>query len=576
MSLSAQRPLKDNSKSTFQQPQTFPFSNLSFNVGTSNNNSMPNVNLHPSGHASSPESMDISPHPSGPCKPDPESKINFDFPTFNLGTNKTKGFTLGTAGNDPPSPSGRKPVRAIRRTKYTNKIASPIFKETKKENKDQDDQKEEVDYSGRRARVESLKEEAGNHYAAKRYVESSCSYTYAINAHTIEGRSVSNSDGLLSMLYGNRAAALLMCNAYSLAAQDGEKALKYLSETLSYQSLNQIQNVSKIQCRLARAYLKYGELEKSRTRFNASIAKVNYGLKKYSLLCSTDDSIINALEQTKTSAEIGINTISRMEKLLASFESLSDANGSLDKQLSIVREMLSISPGSLSVFQKEIELFISWNRWEEVIKAAEKYTCTIVRIENVYVMDLASSNPFPNAPAASHLKYNSFEDDTKEFILDKNASSEAILRMPDYLRHIYLRALRLEEKYDHAESAICALEKSKTYYAKYVTQERDLLRRTRKSKSDGDDLFRKGEYDLAASRYNVCLKIDSNSNRISSSGGRLHAILHCNRAACFMAVNKYRDAARECTAALRIHVSYIFSLKSKFSVILIYIYIILF
>eukprot|EP00979_Chaetoceros_neogracilis_P011885 scaffold3030_cov176-Chaetoceros_neogracile.AAC.2 len=39
-------------------------------------------------------------------------------------------------------------------------------------------------------------------------------------------------------------------------------------------------------------------------------------------------------------------------------------------------------------------------------------------------------------------------------------------------------------------------------------------------------------------------------------GGRLHAVLFCNRAACLMALKKYEEATKECTAALKIEKCY--------------------
>ena len=592
-SLSAQRSEKETNTFQFQQPQpqlqpqpqpqpsnVFHFPNVTFSIGTKENKPKAEfkakleVNTHrPSNESTSPVFMDISPQPqnsknksSNNIEQDQnDSKDNLNpnsnIPTFNIGSydaSSVPTFSIGgNASVGPQSPSGRKILRSTRRTKLANKVASPTVK--KSATSDDNNRNGTVDYSGRSARVDALKHEGGDHYAAKRYVESACSYSYAINAHTFGGNinlsgNTNKPDSLLSTLFSNRAAAFLMCGAYSLAAQDGENALKCFSQTLNNQDLIQIQNISKIQCRLARAYLKAGELDKARAQFNASIAKVNYAMEKYSQLCQSDDSVICTLNQTKTSAEISINTISRMEKLYASYDT--DTSWSFDKRLSIVNELLSTSPGSLSLFETKVELLKNLSRWDEIAEEAEQFACKVSEIEQVYILDISSFNPYPNAPVANHLKRDSFENGDKSVNLTPQASSEAVLRMPEKVRPIYLRALRLEERYDHADAAICLLEKSRTYYARYVTQERDFLRRTQKSKSDGDDLFRKREYELAASRYNVCLKIDSNTNRVSSSGGKLHAILHCNRAACFMAVDKYRDAAKECTAALRIHVSF--------------------
>ena len=83
-------------------------------------------------------------------------------------------------------------------------------------------------------------------------------------------------------------------------------------------------------------------------------------------------------------------------------------------------------------------------------------------------------------------------------------------------------------------------------------------------KEEGDGLFRKGSYEKDAEKYGNCLTIDSDSTAaydaqnsdIDDAGGRLHAVLHCDRAACIMALKKYREAVKECTAALRIHTHY--------------------
>jgi tetratricopeptide (TPR) repeat protein len=82
-------------------------------------------------------------------------------------------------------------------------------------------------------------------------------------------------------------------------------------------------------------------------------------------------------------------------------------------------------------------------------------------------------------------------------------------------------------------------------------------------KEKGDTLFRGGDYERAAAKYAQCLGIDGDTDEYDSnpldnedSGGRLHAVLHCNRAACLMALKKYREAVKECTASLRIHTHY--------------------
>jgi len=91
----------------------------------------------------------------------------------------------------------------------------------------------------------------------------------------------------------------------------------------------------------------------------------------------------------------------------------------------------------------------------------------------------------------------------------------------------------------------------KGYY--WLSAERDKLRRTVIEKEKGDTYYRNGLYQQSADKYAITLTIDDG---IKSAGGRLHAVLHCNRAACFMALRKFSGAAKECNAALIIEPYY--------------------
>jgi len=87
----------------------------------------------------------------------------------------------------------------------------------------------------------------------------------------------------------------------------------------------------------------------------------------------------------------------------------------------------------------------------------------------------------------------------------------------------------------------------------WLPGEKDKLALTSASKEKGNSLFRDGCYQLAAAEYALCLTIDAEG---PNAGGRLHAILHCNRAACQMALEKYEEAVTDCKLALMIHPYY--------------------
>jgi hypothetical protein len=52
--------------------------------------------------------------------------------------------------------------------------------------------------------------------------------------------------------------------------------------------------------------------------------------------------------------------------------------------------------------------------------------------------------------------------------------------------------------------------------------------------------------------YSVALNVDSDLGK----SGKIHAVIRCNRAAGYMALRRFREAARDCTAALNIAPDY--------------------
>jgi tetratricopeptide (TPR) repeat protein len=189
------------------------------------------------------------------------------------------------------------------------------------------------------------------------------------------------------------------------------------------------------------------------------------------------------------------------------------------------------------------------------------------------VEDLAPKNPFPGIPEVRYLDADFFgeyrEDELRgaELKLNSKAAAEAVLRLPASLVHYYVRSLRLEERYPAAEATIRSLEAFlrcvydqvglRNSFA-WLPQEQERLARTRIEREKADELFRRCDFVQASEAYSLCLRIDSDSSGFEGfgGGGRLHAVLHCNRAACLMAQKKYEEALAECSAALRIHPRY--------------------
>jgi tetratricopeptide (TPR) repeat protein len=248
--------------------------------------------------------------------------------------------------------------------------------------------------------------------------------------------------------------------------------------------------------------------------------------------------------------------------------------------LMFINATLSVSPGSMELHERKVQALATLKRWAELGNHCERLAAEMVKIDGIFQGDLASLNPFPDVRTATSLKPDFFEKNPDDIsdppalrILSPKAVCDAVLRLPNGILPLYLRSLRLEERYTEAAKAGASIEthmsnsKHKSNRGnvsmQWLANERDKLRRTMSWKEKGDTLFRAGDYERAAAKYAQCLGIDGDTSEYDSNpldnedaGGRLHAVLHCNRAACLMALKKYREAVKECTASLRIHTHY--------------------
>jgi hypothetical protein len=118
-----------------------------------------------------------------------------------------------------------------------------------------------------------------------------------------------------------------------------------------------------------------------------------------------------------------------------------------------------------------------------------------------------------------------------------------VLCLPNGILHLYLRPLRLDERYTEAAKAGASIEtlmsnsnhKSSrgNISMQWPANERDKLRRIMSWKEKVGTLFCSGDYERRQQK-----NMQSNPLDNDDSGGRLHAVLHCNRAACLMALKK--------------------------------------
>ena len=458
----------------------------------------------------------------------------------------------------------------------------------------------EVDYTGRRALVSAMRDEARDAYTKHDFRTAVLKYTMALKVHVGELTAADEADDLRALLLANRAAALLMVDAYEAAGADCQAALKFVSD------LNAVPAVlatdsgpalrAKLFARMGKALLRLGKLQEAEQAFYNTINTANA-----TLAIAHQIGVSEVTEQTKrflmqliTDAESGKIEVNRCreaaEAILKFGNTSAHSPTSSSRRISMqallfVNKALEFAPGATSFHEKKVVLVASLKRWRELAGHCERLAASCTKFDGVLEGDLVQWNRFPGAQRAESLNSEFFdindpaESSTKK--LGNRAAAEAALRLPHGLLPFYLRALRLEERWSQASSAIEALDnfvqltaglsnhQSLQMKFAWLAREKDKLCRTSAGKDRGDSLFRNGDYQLAAAQYTSCLTIDAEGlpdpslGEVSNAGGRLHAILHCNRAACLMAMKKYHVAVTDCTSALRIHSHYMKALLRR-------------
>ena len=465
-------------------------------------------------------------------------------------------------------------------------------------------------------KVSGLRDSAKLFYNEHKYRESILKYTEAIVTLTKNFTSTPtpqrnpDESEMLSSLFGNRAAGLMMVGAFTAAAADCDRAIHLLIEynplSLNLKSAEEIVSYlkpdggltyrTKFLARMGRAQMKCGRIDEADKTFDETIRVANAALKCHAKIVhnahasgitfpqNLQQQSERILNQSSMDATLNKNDIKRVRDSLSSIQKLGGVRQAIDttiaqrnnpELLKHVNTILSISPANSRMQEKKSICLASMRKWSELINFCEIIACKNAESDGSLTEDLSQDNPFPAVPQAHYLNKNGLMDAVENDALPLNPkqASEAVLRLPTNNVKLYLRALRLEEQYTEAQSCIKTLESfakvagpiwspnQKRHKARYhwLVAEKEKVKQTILEKNRGDAYYREGNYQLAADRYAFVLNIDQDGTQYSqyswelnTMGGRLHAVLHCNRAACLMALKKYDEAAKECTAALKI------------------------
>ena len=432
---------------------------------------------------------------------------------------------------------------------------------------------------GNRAYIKFLREEARSCYMREDYKASVLHYTMAIKVHTRETGTLQKMDDCRAVLLANRGAALMMMTAYSAAVHDCDESLKYVSDGLYLDGNLSSDGGPILKCkvliRLGRSLVKLGQLDKATTAFD--MALTTEALIR--LMVTADSTYETFLSQTRMDAAMGKTEIRQCRDLLHQLNQLgmlsTDSPMAASRRnnllaLPYINTYISMSSGSTELHSMQIAILAALKRWREVAGCCERVAVQHTRFDGAFTEDIESLNPFPGISPAISLDPNFFVGDDMKVkkVSSKKAVVELVLRLPQNMLGFYIRSLRLEERYPLAFQVIASLEAhlrqnlAKSISYPWLQREKDKLERTMKLKDAGDKFYVDGKYDDALKQYSMCFKIDGEdrpddpSSDDSNGGGRLHAVLHCNRAACYMSLAQYKEAIKDCTAALRIHTHY--------------------
>ncbi len=431
-------------------------------------------------------------------------------------------------------------------------------------------------------------------YRDERYQQATSIYSQAIEKFKFELFPHVSTKDLLAILLWNRAAALLMIGAYESAAEDCRNGILYVTDPRNTGTGANSPDMHpslrpKLYFRMGRSFLKLGRLDDADRAFSEAIASAT----AIQVFYQRQNVVMpDSLEHVKTDGMMGQTDVSTLRELFNEIHAFEEERKCESRStlfpleramkcLSTVRVAMNTANGCHHLHLKKVELLAELDRWREICTHCERFAASNVKYDGCLIGDLAAKNPFPGVPVAKYLRSNYFqnasEDDIKgiETTLDERSAAEAILRLPFSMMRYYLKSLRLNEKY-HVEQE--CLTKLDAYIAErieatrdrdsilchflWLAEERAKMERTKIERKIADDLFTNQDYRQAAFRYAECLIIDSGSLQ-NITGCRLHAVLHCNRAACFMMLHKFRDAMTECTNALRIYPRYVKALRRR-------------
>ena len=339
---------------------------------------------------------------------------------------------------------------------------------------------------------------------------------------------------------------------------------------------------AKALCTLGYSLLRQGQLDEVLKSFEEAINIANEALEDAIDLPVSDRPV--DYEQSVMSLKETIQLATEGQALLSKYECLMtkllDDSSNKREYLQVLDSLVEIAPALVEWHVKKVNYLISRRRWFAVANHCEQLAAKATKLEGLFRGDLADIDPLPmGIPRLQELNRNVFvrEEATPAHLrlLNPVEVCDAAFCMPSELLPYYLQSLRLEERYKGAMMACKALKdfqnSSSDNDFTFLDNESDKLKKTMKLKEEADALFRDKQYAQACIKYGECMSVDNEEvvsilrpasnwpvafNKTNKTGGKLHAVLHSNRAGCFVALGRHHDAIKESSHAIKIHPMY--------------------
>ena len=342
--------------------------------------------------------------------------------------------------------------------------------------------------------ADSARRRASEYYTKKDYLESYNAFTEAI-LHAPDSWDEK------PKLYCNRAATLVMLHRYEEAIEDCRVSLTAEPHLL------------KAMTRCGRANLQLGNYKEAQYCFNEARNIAGSKITKDGIEGPTKRAVEEAIRESMD----GIAQTERVERFVKEADN-SFKKGDYSSCIRLAGDALKTASRAKDAMKVMLLALAKLKKWDDAVSFFER----------IYYFLPTNSSPVEQ-------KKTEHESPPKKL-------ARIVPMVSTQEQKTIITCLRFADREADAIYTLRALIQmfpATAWYPKLLDQ----ILSARKSKEEGDDLFKEASYGQALEKYQLALDLDPENDHMC-------AVLHYNRGACFMGLKQYRSAITECDQAL--------------------------